>query len=221
MFKYLKSTNKVFLIMLLVIWYFSSILFSGFPSFNTVRVRASRLNNQSEFVTHTEQPQGLFPNLTFSCSGEITRIWYIGKVVNGATVTISPNFQLWSSRVPSTVYQQIQPVTSLVDSTSLSSVIQLTSMQTNSFRYEDGYVFGTSYSSLMRRSDLLYLPSSRPTAYFGSTTTNLSTNTIQFSLSQLGIEINNDYPLIAVETGIRYFCYRYKIICRLLQLHFC
>ena len=189
--------------MLLVIWYFSSISFSGFPSFNTVRVRASRLNNQSDFVTHTEQPQALFPNLTFSCSGEITRIWYIGKVVNGATVTITPTFQIWRSRLVSTVYQQIQPVTSIVDSTSSSSVNQLTSIQTNSFRYEDGDVFGTSNSSSTRRFDLLYLPSGGPTAYFGSTTPNLQPNTIQFNLSQLGIETNNDYPLIAVETGIR------------------
>lgn len=197
--------------------------FTGFPSYNSVRIRASRINNQhatSSFVTHEQPPQALFPSLTFKCSGSIAGIWYVARVTSPTSATVSPTFQVWRKNPPrlrleaSTSYQLVQEVNSIADSTGFSPDIRLMSIETSFFDYQEGDVFGTSMSSSVSRFELLYSPNGGPTAYFGISI-GLS-GTTQFNLSQEGIVNDNDYPLIAVKTGKLYISWCMHVISRLL-----
>lgn len=184
---------------------YASIIPSGFPSFESVRIRASTLSKPASFMTRTEQPQAVFPSLRFKCNGEIKRIWYIGRMsdnlVSATTLPMPPAFQLFRKISRESMYTQNQ-TTESVDITReavLSRQVQLLSISLNKpLTYQKDDIFGSRRVNPMKQVDLLHVPQLGPTVYYIDSN-NFSQTPVDSSYQQYA-----DYPLVAIETSKLY-----------------
>ena len=189
----------------------------GFPTVDSVRVRASRLNihpsQHPEFLDwNSTFEQAIFPNVRFTCTqGTIKNIWFVGRVFDPfATEVAAPSFQTWrlsSDNIDrdalSTQHYVHMPIetsarfmmipNNMVD----TGVVKLT---TNSIPFINNDVLGvTVLLSSNATVTPLFLPSTEQrTVHFGSVIPHKES--LRFSLTENEI-LNNAFPLIAIESG--------------------
>ena len=167
---------------------------SGFPTLFHIEV----LEDQTDLHVHDSR-QVLIPSMSFNCSGSVTK-WTIPAVWEGETEAF-PEMQIWRRTVEN-LYLKVGATTIQVARESASKLYEIAVDPPLDFQEGDILGYFQPYVEVTQLN--IYLENSMKIVTFRDI---LSVEQTQpptspvFDLAEAG-GIGEDYPLIAVETGI-------------------